>query len=165
MTIETVSRREAQLSLGVVFTTSYETGIIASGGSGTATIGIRTGSRPVVYMERTYEGTMVDAFIRLYETTFTGGTELGVTNRNFTNTTGTPPAQHFHTITGTPSGGVKASIPARATSSSNKSRAMVASEGEWYILKANTDYILEITNEDTSGPGGSMYFRFTFRAE
>lgn len=158
MALETKSTAEEQLSSGVLFTINYTTPSI--GAAGTYLVGFITGSRPVVYMNRLYTATVNEAFVELYELTYTAGTPIPAGNRNFV-IGGSGPVSYVAAPTATISGTPVATTKLIGSSTSGTSTVQLFSDSEFYILKPNTRYVLRLTNQDSNA--GIITFRWTYR--
>lgn len=150
---------EVNLNAGLLWTVGDTTSVIASGGN--VLYGLRTGVKPVIYMNRAYTSASTRVHIELFENTFTGGTPVNAKNRNFTNLSSALPALHFRGVTGTPSGTPVAEIVLQGGGLLAGGLG-ISPESEWYMVKPNTDYILRISNDQLL-TGADVTFRFTFK--
>lgn len=161
MPLAMTSEAERALSMGLVWTVGDTTGTIASGGS--TLYGIQTGTKPVIYMNRVYSSASTLVLVELFENSYTGGNLVVSQNRNFTNKNAIIPAVHVQGPTGTPSGSPKASVVLQGGGLLAGGTG-ISPESEWYILEANKQYLLRISNNQLL-TGATVSFRFTFKAE
>lgn len=149
---------EEDLLSGKLWTVQHTTGSIAAAGE--ELVGILTGPKDVIYQARTYSGTTSDALVTLYEDTWSGGSPVLSANRNLRITL-PGPATYASGITGTPLT-PKTSIRLFAGAATGSSQLGNVPEGEWYLLKSGTRYILRIQNLGVAA--GILNFRWTYRA-
>lgn len=159
MSIVSATTTEEDLLGAKLWTVGYATASMTAG-TGEELLGVLIGAKDVIYQTRTYGGTCSDVSISLYENTWSGGTPIASGNRNL-NVTLSGPASYNSGITGTPST-LRTSIRLFAGSQGGAANLGNVPEGEWYILKANTRYILRIQN--LGAGAGILYFRWTYRA-
>ena len=158
MALIAASTTERDLLAGVLWTVGYTTGIMTAL-IGTTKFGIRIGSKDVIYQARTYGGTVTDVEVQLYQDPWTGGTSVSAANRNLK--IALPgPVTYASGVTGTLTT-FRTGLKLYSTGVGNGSLGGVP-EGEWYLLAANTDYILNIVN--VGAVDGLLNFRWTYRA-
>lgn len=153
-----MDHKVTRLLKGDLWATQATTGTLAS--AGTEIYGIQIGSAPVMYRERTYQGTCSQILVQLYEEGFTGGNLTPTTNRSFENTTGVSPANHYSGISRAGGGILRTSILILGDATTGNANA-ITPDIEFFILKANTQYVLVITNQGTSS--GFVNFRFNYQ--
>lgn len=141
-----------------MWTVGYRTGNLAGAG-GKEQLGILIGPKDVIYQSRTYSGTVTQCEVRLYEDTFNGGVAVPAANRNL-RISQPGPVSYFSGVTGTPTT-LRTGLNLYAAGVGNGSLGNLP-EGEWYMLKANTQYILVLIN--TGSSPGVVDFRYTYRA-
>lgn len=147
---------EQKLLKGDLWAVGSTTGSIGAGS--TVTYGLTTGSVPVMYMDRHYASSAFNVLVELYEEGYTGGVLVPSGNRNMTSG-GTSPSNHFSGITRSGGGTLRASLLLLGDSTGASSAK--SSDGEYFVLKPSTNYVLALTNN--AGAAGFVNFRFTFR--
>lgn len=158
MSIQTKTATEQALADGKLFTIPHTSPSIAAAGA--YLVGFLTGSRPVEFLDRYYNATVNSVDVALYELTWSGGTPIPSGNRNF-EIGGAAPSNFSAAPTATVVGNPVATVKLRAATGTGNSQIALVSESERYILKANTRYVLQITNSDVAA--GTVTFRYTFR--
>lgn len=148
---------EQRLLRGELWTVGNTSGTITAGS--TITYGMTTGNVPVMYMDRHYASSAFQVLVELYEEGFTGGTPIPSGNRNMTSG-GSAPSSHFSGVTRGGSGTLRASLLLLGDSTGGAANAQTE-DGEYFVLKPNTNYVLAFTNQ--TGSGGFVNFRFTYR--
>lgn len=157
-TLVSASTTEQDLLGGLLWTVGYTSASIAGGG-GTEQLGILIGDKDVIYQTRTYGGTVTQLKVALFQDTWSGGTPVAGINRNLK--IALPgPATYASGVTGTPTT-LRTSLTLYSSGVGSSSVGVIP-EGEWYMLQANTRYILVLTNE--GAPAGIANFRWTYRA-
>lgn len=159
MSLVAASTTEEDLLAAKLWTVGYVTGSMVAG-TGEELVGVLVGPKDVIYQTRTYGGTCTDVIIGLYENTWSGGANIPAANRNL-NVILTGPASYASGITGTPTT-LRTSVRLFGQSGAGSANLGNVPESEWYILKANTRYILRIQN--LGAGAGILSFRYTYRA-
>lgn len=159
MSIVSASTTEEDLLAARLWTVGYDTASMAAT-TGEELVGILIGPKDVIYQTRTYGGTCTDVRIGLYENIWSGGTPISNANRNL-NVTLAGPATYASGVTGTPTT-LRTSVRLFGSSGAGSANLGNVPEGEWYILKANTRYILRIQNLGSGA--GILTLRYTYRA-
>lgn len=144
------------LKEGRLYSINHTSPSIAAAGN--YLVGLTTGSRPVVYHDRTYISDVASFLVELFRVDYTGGTPIAVSNRNFV-IGGSGPVTHVAAPTATPANLV-ASVRALAGTSTGNAQAQIP-ENEKYILDANTQYVLRLTN--TASGAAVITFRWTYQ--
>jgi len=159
MGLTVASTTEEDLLAGKLWTVQYTTGSLVAT-TGEDSIGLDIKGKSVIYQARTYTSTLTDCLVTLYEDTWSGGSPVLAANRNL-NIQLSGPVSYSNAITGTP---LTPRTSIRLLSSSNTGNANLGSmpEGEWYMLKANTKYILRMQN--LGAQAGFLNLRFTYKA-
>ena len=157
MSIVASSQVEQQLLAGELWTVGHTFAGVASGD--TKQFGLRIGNNPVIYQARTYGGTATQIEVKLYKDAWTGGTTVNARNR-FLKITLPGPVEYAHSVTGTPTN-FETGLNLYSMGVGNSPVGNVP-EGEWYMLEANTDYLLTLKN--TGAAPGDISFRWTYRA-
>lgn len=145
------------LKEGRLFSIAHTTTSIAA--AGTYLFGATTGSRPVVYHDRTYVSDVGSFLVELFKVSYTGGTPVTSGNRNFV-IGGSGPVSHSAAPTATIAGSPVATVRVLAASATGNAQAQVP-ESEKYILEPNTQYVLRLTN--TGSGAGTITFRWTYQ--
>lgn len=144
------------LKEGRLYSINHTSPSIAAAGN--YLVGLTTGTRPVVYHDRSYLANVSEFTVELFRVAYTGGTPITVGNRNFV-IGGSGPVSHVAAPTATPANLV-ASVRVLAGTSTGNAQAQIP-ENEKYILDANTQYVLRLTN--TAAGAAIINFRWTYQ--
>lgn len=153
------SSTEEDLLSGRLWTTQYTTASMVAG-TGEESVGILTGPKDVIYQARTYAGTTSDCLATLHEVSWSGGSPIPAANRNLRITLAGP-ASYASGVTAVLNN-PKTSIRLFSGAATGSAQLGNVPEGEWYLLKGGTQYVLRIQNLGLGA--GIINFRFTYRA-
>lgn len=142
---------------GEMFSAEYSTTGLAS--AATYLVGITTGSRQVMILDRSYTSSESSLRVQLYEVTFSGGSDITRFNRNLI-VGGTGPLTIKAGVTAT-LGTPITTATFISTSSANNIQLAIASDAQRFMLKPNTSYVVALTN--TGAAAANIGSRFNFR--
>lgn len=150
----TRTRLDVMLERGLLWVSGASTPSLTAGA--TFMLGFTTGSREIVFLDRSYFSTGNLLFVGLYEASYTGGTTLTAVNRRLS-VDRTPPFTMKSGVTAT-LGSPVASVVVMAAASTGNAQAGLVTESNRYVVKASTPYVIGVRNDAS----GSAYVGATF---
>lgn len=152
-----ISDDERSIELGQMCTAETSTAAVAA--AGTVLVGVTTGTRPMIALERAYTSTGSSLKVELFEVAYTGGTAVTRWNRNQV-IGGTCSGAMTTGVTATPVTAITtASFLAPATG--NRVQIAQTTDAARIILKPLTQYVIRLTNTDASAADLGM--RLSYR--
>lgn len=137
------------ISAGQVWRAEHSATDVAA--AGVSYLGFVTSNVELEALSRSYSSTGNSLTVELFEATFTGGANVRTLNRRM-GVAGAPPVQFKTGITPAALTTVKTGLTILAAASTGSAQAGQTSDSSLLILKANTSYVIRLTN---SGSGAA----------
>lgn len=152
------------LASGHVFTA--EAGFAGVASSASVHIGITTGSAELVILSRAYNSTESAMTIELFEAQHSAGTPARTYNRRLSSQQAAPATVNINVTPGTLGTVISAATP-RAATSGGSAQLQVSGDDRRLYLKANTSYVVRLTNNGQSSAtmGATFDYRGALKGE